>query len=243
MKDAYFRTFIVISLFNLKYFHKMKKEEIIIVLMGAPGSGKSKLAEYLTINLSAKFNLLPQDIPFIGMGNLLRDEAKQQTRLGLQVKQLLNDGQFAPLSIVRTLFMNAVNNFDHDVPFRILDGCPRNIEQIALFSEVIGERKAIGIWRQAELELVKTRSLSRRICKDCQHVHSIKDGCCPKCAGESILRDDEELIEERFHLFERETLPAIKAFMELYPTIIAPSDWSAPYVARRAADEIYQQKI
>ena len=53
-----------------------------IILLGPPASGKGTQAEILAEHFK---------IPAISMGQVLREEVKQQTEIGKQVENVLND--------------------------------------------------------------------------------------------------------------------------------------------------------
>ena len=58
-----------------------------IVLLGAPGSGKGTMAQKLTTQLS---------IPQISTGDIFRQNLKEETPLGLQIKDIMAKGMLVP---------------------------------------------------------------------------------------------------------------------------------------------------
>ena len=55
----------------------------VIIMLGAPGSGKGTQSK----KISEHFN-----IPHISTGDMLREEIKQQTELGQQIKKIVDQG-------------------------------------------------------------------------------------------------------------------------------------------------------
>ena len=62
-----------------------------VILIGPPGSGKTLITEHLAAS---------REVATLKMGRLLRDEIKQGTVLGNQLKPSLDRGQLAPIVLV-----------------------------------------------------------------------------------------------------------------------------------------------
>ena len=58
-----------------------------LILLGAPGSGKGTQAAYIT----EKY-----DLPHISTGDLFRENIKNQTPLGIKVKEIMTTGALCP---------------------------------------------------------------------------------------------------------------------------------------------------
>ena len=65
-----------------------------IVIFGPPGAGKGTQAQYI-VNKYKYFQ--------ISTGDLLRNEAKNNTELGIKILELINKGNFVSDEIVSTL--------------------------------------------------------------------------------------------------------------------------------------------
>ena len=94
----------------------MEKKRLII-MFGAPGSGKGIIGEALV-----------QAFGFqkISTGDILRDEVKKQTPLGRLVAGYVSNGLLVNDDIVNNIVKNLLDGSSQDV---LLDGYPRNLAQ------------------------------------------------------------------------------------------------------------------
>lgn len=91
-----------------------------IIFLGAQGSGKSSQAKMLAVKLN---------LPYIEMGQLLRDKAQKSDNEAGEIKQALEVGNLVPDTITIGLMKNRVSQNDSQNGY-ILDGYPRNYAQI-----------------------------------------------------------------------------------------------------------------
>lgn len=178
-------------------------ETKLIIIFGAPGSGKGYLGDCIVEEMSkAGVN----DILYISTGDLLRSEIKQQTPLGKEIEHLVTTGKLVPDNLVSELVMKALCEPNE---IKILDGFPRTYWQMSDLIEATTKLnyKVISIKRETEVELIKERVSKRRVCASCKATHSIDDGCCPKCGGVSIIRKDDAVIDTRLEEYQKNTAP------------------------------------
>ena len=71
-----------------------------VIIFGPPGAGKGTQAN----NIAKKFNLYQ-----ISTGDLLRDEIKNRTEIGLDIENTISRGGFATDEIVNKLIKKNVN--------------------------------------------------------------------------------------------------------------------------------------
>lgn len=94
-----------------------------ILFIGPQGSGKSTqgklLAEFLKV-------------PYISIGDIFRDMAQQNTEDGQRIRQILESGRLVDDQTTSEMVAKRVRQPDCQDGF-ILDGYPRNLEQIRLF--------------------------------------------------------------------------------------------------------------
>ena len=90
-----------------------------IILFGPPGAGKGTQA----LIIVKKFNLVQ-----ISTGDLLRDEIKNNTIIGKEIKNIISKGDFATDEIVHRLLEKKIANLDVRNKI-IFDGYPRSINQ------------------------------------------------------------------------------------------------------------------
>ena len=104
----------------------MKKH---ILFLGAPGAGKGTQAELLSKTNSYLH---------LSTGELLRKEINLETDLGLQVKDIINNGQLVSDEIVLEIVRI---NLEKDNKGWILDGYPRNLSQANALNNVLNKIK------------------------------------------------------------------------------------------------------
>ncbi|OGD86402.1 hypothetical protein A2870_00825 [Candidatus Curtissbacteria bacterium RIFCSPHIGHO2_01_FULL_41_11] len=91
-----------------------------IIFLGAQGSGKSTQAKMLSEKLG---------LPYIEMGQLLRDKSKDNDEEGGEIRQALEVGNLVPDTITIGLMKKRVSENDCKNGY-VLDGYPRNYAQI-----------------------------------------------------------------------------------------------------------------
>ena len=62
-----------------------------LVLLGAPGSGKGTQAKLLAERLG---------LAHVSTGDILREEVRQRTPLGVKAKQFMDDGKLVPDGLI-----------------------------------------------------------------------------------------------------------------------------------------------
>ena len=120
-----------------------------LILFGPPGSGKGTQSE----NIIAAFGL-----KHLSTGNLLRSEITQQTPLGLEAKNFMDQGQLVPDAVVIGMVGNFIDAHPGATGF-LFDGFPRTAAQCvaldALLKEKSSEINIVLALEVAEEELVK----------------------------------------------------------------------------------------
>ncbi|MCM8803910.1 MAG: adenylate kinase [Candidatus Omnitrophica bacterium] len=182
----------------------MKK---IFILLGPPGAGKGTVGE----RLGEIFNL-----PLISTGDLLRENVKNKTDLGIKAKEFMDKGQLVPDEIVVSILLKRIKEKDCEYGF-ILDGFPRNINQAEILEKFVTIDKMKVIYLKADDEFLINRLSNRRICERCGTIYHLinlppkVDGICDKCGGKLIQRDDdkEEVIRERLSIYHNLTSPLL----------------------------------
>ena len=95
-----------------------------LVLTGIQGSGKSTQGNLLSKELR---------IPYLSTGHIFREIAKEKTKLGRYVKELINAGQLVPDHITSEIVNNYLSRPEYKRGY-ILDGYPRTLKQAKEFS-------------------------------------------------------------------------------------------------------------
>lgn len=174
-----------------------------IILLGAPGSGKGTMAQKLTSELN---------VPQISTGDIFRKNLKEETPLGLLVKDIMARGELVPDEITIQIVKNRLAESDCEHGY-ILDGFPRSIVQAQALDAFQKIDCAVNI--DVDEEAIVKRLSGRRFCPDCNgtfHVSALdNDAVCPACGGKLIIRadDSEETVRERLRVYYKSTFPLI----------------------------------
>lgn len=201
----------------------------MIILLGAPGSGKGTQSRLLAEC---------DNYEIFSVGEVLRREIAYQTECGKAVEAALARGEFASLDIVIDLLHSYVK--DENI---ILDGFPRNIDQAVEFEKFIKSRSCLAWGKNIHVfdfllddASLKERLLDRRICSMCDAAllkNSHECRFCCHVAEDAYIRDDDnqEAIERRLKLFHEETEPLRGFFAEkgAYHPIHANNDVEEVY--------------
>ncbi|MDP4115357.1 MAG: adenylate kinase [Bacteroidota bacterium] len=191
-----------------------------LILFGAPGVGKGTQAKIL----SAKLN-----IPHVSTGDILRLATREKTPIGLKVQEIMNRGELVPDEIITGIIQEKLSTDECKNGF-ILDGFPRTVPQAASLEKMLldlGIKDINLIYISAvEDELVK-RLTNRRACKVCNNIFNyslIKDShFCPVCNAEDSFyqrKDDrEDIIRNRFEVYEKSTKPVLDYYKALLDII------------------------
>ena len=173
-----------------------------LILLGAPGAGKGTQAELLMEHLH---------IPSISTGNMLREAIRQGTPLGIQVKQLMDDGQLVPDDLILSIVAERTSQPDCKDGF-ILDGVPRTLAQ-AKALDAKGFRIDHVVSIEIDDGMIESRMTGRRVCEKCGASYHITanptkvDGICDLCSGVTIQRKDDvpETVRKRLSIYHEST--------------------------------------
>lgn len=183
---------------------------MVVVLLGAPGSGKGTQAKNLIQRLG---------IPQLSTGDMLRAAVNSVSDVGKQAAEYLQRGALVPDSLVLSLIEERLGGQDCKDGF-ILDGFPRNIAQadalealLTRLGKKISHVLAIDV---DEKELIQRLS-GRRICKKCGTGFHVAyqppqvAGKCDQCGGDLYQRsdDNENVISERLKVYRAQTAPLL----------------------------------
>jgi adenylate kinase len=179
------------------------------IFLGMPGSGKGTQAELLAKKLN---------IPIISTGNCFRKNIKDETELGLKVKDILAKGDLVPDEITFEMLKKEIESMDISQGL-ILDGYPRSVKQAELLKTFLKIDVVLNI--ELSEDQVLLRIGGRRTCK-CGETYHIKfnppkqENICDKCGKELYIREDskEETIKNRLKVYNEQTTPLIYFYKE-----------------------------
>lgn len=186
-------------------------DKSVIILLGAPGSGKGTQAAHLAKELG---------IAHISTGELMRDEIRRKTPIGLKIQSFVESGKYATDEMLFEVLFNRINREDCQKGY-ILDGVPRTIHQ----AEVLEEKYQSGVRLivanlDVKEQTIIDRAASRLLCRDCGAVYnkvsapSKQEGVCDNCGGELYHRKDDqpEVVQERLKVYKDQTQPLINFY-------------------------------
>lgn len=183
----------------------------IVILLGAPGSGKGTIASRLTEENSV--------YQHVSSGDLLRDAVKQQTSAGKAADGYMKSGELVPDAVIADMIRDYIAGVQGECTL-LLDGFPRTVVQAQILDQVIessgAELHAVVLMEVAD-EALSERISGRRICPKCgvgYHIRTIrpvKDGICDVCGTELITRKDDkpEIVKHRLAVYRDQTVPLI----------------------------------
>ncbi len=202
---------------------------MVIIMLGAPASGKGSVAEIL----SKEFN-----IPAISSGDIFRKYISEGTEIGQRANSYMTKGQLVPDDLTVELITSRLKEDDVQNGL-ILDGFPRTVNQAKVLDEMLtkeGKKIDIVVNLETPEEEILERITNRMICtnSDCKTVYntvlhpSKVEGICDKCGSPLYQRDDDKLekAKNRLEVYHRETAPVADYYKEtgaLYSTVLSKS--------------------
>lgn len=179
-----------------------------LMFVGPPGAGKGTQA----VKVAAKYG-----IPHVSTGDMLREEIKNGSELGLKAKGLIDSGELVPDDVIIAMVKERVNRPDATGGF-LLDGFPRTRAQAEALSRFTQLDTVINIY-VPDNKLIH-RMCGRRVCSKCSatyHESMLENiEICPKCGGPLFTRDDdtEEVVRQRLSVYKEKTKPLIDYYAE-----------------------------
>ena len=188
---------------------------MVIIMLGAPGTGKGTIAKILSENLN---------IPQVSTGDIFRKHIKEGTELGKIAESYISKGQLVADDVTIGLVNSRLDEKDVQNGI-ILDGFPRTVKQAEALDEMLAKRNkkvdmVINLTTPEE-EIIE-RIVNRRICSnsDCKTVYNIilnppkKEGICDVCGHELIQRKDDnvETVKKRLQNYFMQTSPLVEYY-------------------------------
>ena len=205
-----------------------------ILIMGPAGAGKGTMSDLIIKNY---------DIPHISTGDMLRENVRNNTALGLEAKGYMEAGKLVPDAVINGMVEARLQEPDC-VKGYLLDGFPRTLEQAHTLTEIaerIGRPVQAVIALEVSFDELVKRITGRRICPKCGAIyHTINqpskvDGICDVCGSELVQRKDDtvEQLTVRMEEYENSTKPVIDFYKE--KGLVHTVDAGKP------ADEVFAQ--
>lgn len=188
----------------------------VIILIGAPGSGKGTLSAILKENLN---------IAHISTGDMLRAQSKLDTDLGKKIRDLLAEGKLIDDLIITEMLETRIKMSDCDNGF-ILDGYPRTINQANLLSDVLNKLNIVYI-KVIEIvlddDIIIKRILGRYTCNTCGEIYNeyfkptSKSNICDKCGNIDFNKrtdDNLDTLSKRLEVYHLQSKPILGFYQD-----------------------------
>lgn len=153
------------------------------LIMGAPGAGKGTQANDL-----AQY----YGVPAISTGEIFRDNIRNQTPLGIEVKKLIDAGEYVPDDVTEEIVAARIAEPDCEGGF-LLDGFPRTMHQVHFLDSHLAKQ---GLALDAVVSLyVEPDVLVARL--------------LARAAKEGRADDNEDTIRRRMEVYAGQTAPLL----------------------------------
>lgn len=183
----------------------------LVVLLGAPGSGKGTAASILVGRRPG--------LSMVVAGDLLREAVKRGTPTGLVAGQLMRQGGLVPDELIARLIGERLATGAKEDCY-LLDGFPRTAEQAVMLDEMICKHGAVlraVILLDVPEDVILSRLAGRWVCPACAkvfHAQTLppkKAGICDACGTALVMREDDrpETVRNRLLVYGARTLSLV----------------------------------
>lgn len=186
---------------------------LVIVLLGAPGSGKGTQAKRLAEDYH---------IPHISTGDLFREHMAMGTPLGQKAQSYIKAGQLVPHDLVVDMLADRIRKPDASKGY-LLDGFPRTILQAEDLNKYQDPyTQFLVLYLEVPDNVIIKRASGRLLCKQCGVIYNqdisppVHEGKCDRCGGEVYQRIDDkpEIVRERLKVYHQQTQPLIDYYQQ-----------------------------
>lgn len=183
-----------------------------LILLGAPGAGKGTQAQFITEKYS---------IPQISTGDMLRAAIKNETELGLKVKDVMASGGLVSDEIIIALVKERITESDCANGF-LFDGFPRTIPQAEAMVEAGVDLDYVVEIAVEDAEIIQRLSGRRVHSASGRVYHTVYNP--PKVAGKDdetgedlVQREDdtEATVRKRLDVYHEQTAPLVGFYQGL----------------------------
>jgi adenylate kinase len=188
-------------------------QQLNLILFGPPGAGKGTQAE----RLRGDFPLA-----YIATGDMLRQNVRDQTELGVKAKEFMDNGDLVPDDLIVAMAAARLREDDAQDGF-ILDGFPRTLAQAHALEEELGRMgrtvTAVLLIDVPDEEVVRRLS-GRRVCVKAGHNYHVEfdppkhEGVCDQDGSRLVQREDdrEATIRRRLEVYHAQTEPLVARY-------------------------------
>jgi adenylate kinase len=188
-----------------------------LLLVGPPGAGKGTQAAILAETYG---------VPAISTGDIFRNNVANETPLGLQVKAIMEAGEYVPDSLTNEIVADRLRETDARSGF-LLDGYPRTPDQVDELDRILAADNAaldVVVLLVADADVVVARLLKR-------------------ATEQGRLDDTEEIIRHRMNLYVEQTSPIIDGYDARNLVVRVNALGAVDEVTARIVDALAQRDI
>ena len=180
-----------------------------IILLGPPGSGKGTQAKMIADKYKVKH---------VSTGDILRENVRNGTPLGVEAKKYMDAGKLVPDSLLISIIKDRLAKPDVKGGW-MLDGYPRTIPQAEALDAILpslGQKIDVVLNIDVPDEELVKRVTGRRMCK-CGTTYHVQfnppkvAGKCDACGADLYQRQDdtEATVKQRLQAYHTQTQPLI----------------------------------
>lgn len=181
-----------------------------LIITGPPGAGKGTMSTFIKNEYK---------IPHLSTGDILRDEIKKETELGVFAKTLIDKGNFVPDDTIVKIVEKTISSLDS----YLLDGFPRSLSQAEIFEKMLllNQLELTGvIYLNEKKETLIKRLSNRLVCSNCSAIYNketkkpLKANTCDNCEHSLVQREDDkpEFLEKRLDIYYAKTEPMLNFY-------------------------------
>lgn len=186
-----------------------------LLIMGPPGAGKGTQA----VRIAARLG-----IPTISTGEIFRSHISRRTALGIEVKRIIDAGDYVPDDITEAIVAERLAEPDCAGGF-LLDGFPRTIHQVEALERTLGSDGLHAVISlDADIEPLVARMLKR-------------------AEIENRPDDNEETIRHRMEVYACTTAPLLAHYRAAGLLVEVDGDGTVDEVTDRIAAALQTVKV